>query len=245
MAGPKHAADGAAIPVLYEDNHVLVVEKPVNMPTQEDSSRDPDLLSVLKEDLKRRHQKPGNVFLGLVHRLDRPVGGVMVFAKTSKAASRLSDSVRTRTFDKTYAAVVRGRPKEPQGTLRHWLLKDTRTNTVSVVKPGKDGAKEALLDYRVLGSAEGLSLVLVKLHTGRPHQIRVQLAAIGCPLYGDQRYGAGANEPGQQLALWSARLSFPHPTQQETLTFRSSPPERHPWFLWQELVRNLPEQINE
>ncbi|MVP02309.1 RluA family pseudouridine synthase [Paenibacillus lutrae] len=245
MAGPQHAEDGAAIPVLYEDNHVLVVEKPVNMPTQEDSSRDPDLLSVLKEDLKRRHRKPGNVFLGLVHRLDRPVGGVMVFAKTSKAASRLSDSVRTRTFDKTYVAVVRGKPKEPQGSLRHWLLKDTRTNTVSVVKPGLDGAKEALLDYRVLGSAEGLSLILVKLHTGRPHQIRVQLAAIGCPLYGDQRYGAGINEPGQQLALWSARLSFPHPTLPETLTFMSAPPERHPWFLWQELIRNLPQQIHE
>lgn len=241
MAGPKHPSEGAKIPVLFEDNHVLVVEKPVNMPTQEDDSRDPDLLNVLKADLKHRHGKPGNVFLGLVHRLDRPVGGVMVFAKTSKAASRLSDAVRTRHMHKTYIAAVHGKPGQPQGTLTHWLLKDTKTNTVKVVKPGQAGAKEAILDYQTLGSADGLSLVRVKLHTGRPHQIRVQLAAIGCPLYGDQRYGASVNQPGQQLALWSTRLSFEHPTLQETLSFTSLPPNQHPWFLWTELIRNLAE----
>jgi 23S rRNA pseudouridine1911/1915/1917 synthase len=229
----------SSIPVIYEDNHILVVVKPVNMPTQADDSRDPDLLNELKADLKTRHSKPGNVYLGLVHRLDRPVGGVMVFAKTSKAASRLSDTVRKRQLGKTYLAVVHGKPKQPQGRLTHWLLKDSMTNTVTVTPAGQAGAKEAILDYLTLGSADGLSLIKVKLHTGRSHQIRVQLAAIGCPLYGDQRYGSGVNKPGQQLALWSTGLAFEHPTLKETVSFRSVPPEQHPWFLWPALIRDL------
>ncbi|WP_409341058.1 RluA family pseudouridine synthase [Paenibacillus sp. MBLB4367] len=222
----------SAVPVLFEDNHLLVVEKPVNMPTQEDESKDPDLLSVLKEDIKQRYGKPGNVYLGLVHRLDRPVGGVMVFAKTSKAASRLSDMVRTRAFGKTYVAVVRGKPKTPSGRLVHYLRKDSRTNMVRAVPKGSAEAKEAILDYEVVAGAEGLCLVKVKLQTGRPHQIRVQFASIGCPLYGDQRYGAHVNEPGQQIALWSIRLSFEHPTQKEQLAFVSLPPRDYPWVLW-------------
>jgi 23S rRNA pseudouridine1911/1915/1917 synthase len=229
MAGSRTPA----IQVLYEDNHVIVVVKPPNVPTQEDSSRDTDLLTLIKADLKHRHQKPGNVYLGLVHRLDRPVGGLMVFAKTSKAASRLSDAVRTRTIRKVYTAVVNGRPKEPQGSLRHHLLKDERTNMVTVVPASKPGAKEALLDYRVLASLEGLSLVQVELHTGRPHQIRVQFAAIDCPLVGDQRYGAHLTKPGQQIALWSTELSFEHPTTKEQLRFRSEPPRSFPWLLWE------------
>jgi 23S rRNA pseudouridine1911/1915/1917 synthase len=220
------------VPILYEDNHVLVVVKPVNVPTQEDDSKDPDLLSYLKQDIKERYRKPGNVYLGLVHRLDRPVGGVMVFAKTSKAASRLSDAVRTRAIRKTYTAVVRGKPNQPQGTLRHFLLKDTRTNTVSVVQPHQEGAKEAILDYKVLDSADGLSLVRIHLHTGRPHQIRVQFAASGCPLYGDQKYGAAHNQPGQQIALWATHLMFEHPTLKETMSFTSMPPDEYPWKIW-------------
>lgn len=226
-----------SVPVLYEDNHLIVVVKPVNVPTQEDNSRDPDLLTIVKQDLKHRHGKPGNVYLGLVHRLDRPVGGVMVFAKTSKAASRLSDAVRTRSIRKRYTAVVNGRPKQPQGTLTHYLLKDPRTNTVSVVPPNKSGAKDAVLDYEVLDYQEGLSLVRVELHTGRPHQIRVQFAAIGCPLVGDQRYGAHLTKPGQQIALWSTELSFEHPTTKETLRFSSKPPKEFPWFLWSERLQ--------
>jgi 23S rRNA pseudouridine1911/1915/1917 synthase len=224
----------SSIPVLYEDNHVIVVIKPVNVPTQEDDSHDPDLLTLIKQDLKHRHQKPGNVYLGLVHRLDRPVGGVMVFAKTSKAASRLSDSVRTRNIRKRYIAVIHGRPKQEQATLRHHLLKDTKTNMVSVVSPNAAGAKEAILDYQVLGHREGCSLVSVELHTGRPHQIRVQFAAIGCPLVGDQRYGAHLTKPGQQIALWSTELGFEHPTTKEALSFSSTPPQSaYPWSLWE------------
>lgn len=226
-----------SVPVLYEDNHIIVVVKPVNVPTQEDNSHDPDLLTMIKQDLKHRHHKPGNVYLGLVHRLDRPVGGVMVFAKTSKAASRLSDAVRTRSIRKVYTAVINGKPKQPQGTLTHYLLKDPKTNMVSVVPPNKPGAKDAVLDYLMLDHQEGLSLVQIELHTGRPHQIRVQFAAIGCPLVGDQRYGAHLTKPGQQIALWSTELSFEHPTTKETLRFSSKPPKAYPWFLWAERLQ--------
>lgn len=223
------------IPVLYEDNHLLVAVKPVNMPTQADESGDPDLLTALKEDLKLRHGKPGNVFLGLVHRLDRPVGGAMVFAKTSKAASRLSDAVRARAFGKRYLAVVHGSMPQPKGTLRHYLLKDSRTNTVKAVAAGSHpDAKEAVLDYEVLQAAEGLSLVSIVLHTGRSHQIRVQMAESGCPLYGDQKYGAKVNRPGQQLALWSVWVAFEHPTLRERMAFSSRPPGEYPWSLWAE-----------
>ena len=221
-----------AVPVLYEDNHLIVVVKPVNMPTQRDESGDPDLLSTLKAELKAKYEKPGNVYLGLVHRLDRPVGGVMVFAKTSKAASRLSDMVRTRSFGKTYMAVVHGRPVPENGRLVHFLVKDERTNTVRIVQSTAHGAKEAVLDYESVGFREKFSLVRIKLHTGRPHQIRVQFAGIGCPLYGDQKYGAELNKPGQQIALWSTELSFLHPTKKTPLVFRARPPSMYPWTLW-------------
>ncbi|AWB46929.1 RNA pseudouridine synthase [Paenibacillus sp. CAA11] len=226
--------------ILYEDNHLLSVEKPVNVPTQEDASGDPDMLTLLKEDLKHRYQKPGNVYLGLVHRLDRPVGGAMIFAKTSKAASRLSEAVRSRSFEKTYLAVIHGAPKVSQGRLTDYLLKDERTNTVSVVPKGTPGAKEAILDYRILGTAQdGYSLVQVELHTGRPHQIRVQFSHRGCPLYGDQKYGAQVNKPGQQIALWSAFVGVPHPVTKEPVELKSAPPQQYPWNLWPERTLQL------
>lgn len=220
------------IPVLYEDNHVLIVEKPVNVPSQADRTNDADMVSLLKQDLKVRYAKPGNVYLGLVHRLDRPVGGVMVFAKTSKAASRLSEAVRSRAFHKSYLAVIHGSPVSDSGTLRHYLRKDSRTNTVSVVQSGHKDAKEAILDYEVLERHTPLSLVHIRLHTGRPHQIRVQFAASGCPLYGDQKYGAALNKPGQQLALWSRQIAFDHPVTKEPVTFTSTPPMESPWSKW-------------
>lgn len=219
------------IPVLYEDNHLLVVVKPANIPSQEDKSRDPDLLSLLKEDLKQRYNKPGNVYLGLVHRLDRPVGGVMVFAKTSKAASRLSDQVRTRQLAKTYLAVVHGKPLPAAGTLRHYLLKDAAANMVRVARASEPGAKEAVLEYETIGSEGSLSLVRIRLHTGRPHQIRVQMAAAGCPLYGDGKYGPNVSR-SRQIALWAAALGLTHPTTKEAMRFHRLPPMTHPWNLW-------------
>lgn len=189
------------IPILYEDNHLLLVQKPVNVPVQGDHTGDDDLLSMLKRDLKVRYQKPGNVYLGLVHRLDRPVGGVMVFAKTSKAASRLSDAVRQRAIKRGYLAVVRGAPPQEQGVLEHYLVKDSRENKVYAVPPQHKNAKKAVLQYKTIARRKNLSLLYVELHTGRPHQIRVQLSSVGCPLYGDQKYGQGLNRPGQQIAL--------------------------------------------
>jgi 23S rRNA pseudouridine1911/1915/1917 synthase len=225
------------VPILFEDNHILVVVKPVNMPTQEDESGDLDLVNWLKRDLKERYNKPGNVFVGLVHRLDRPVGGVMVFAKTSKAASRLSDQVRTRKLRKVYRAVVHGTPDpKVKSRLTHYLLKDAKTNTVRAVDASVSGAKEAILDYRVVDTGRGgLSLVEVDLFTGRPHQIRVQMSTLGHPLYGDQKYGPHVNKPGQQIALWAVRLEFEHPTLRELISLESSPPDGHPWSLWDSL----------
>ncbi|MFD2043120.1 RluA family pseudouridine synthase [Ornithinibacillus salinisoli] len=220
------------VPILYEDNHLLFVEKPVNVPVQEDRSKDQDLLSFLKEDLKVRYQKPGDAYLALVHRLDRPVGGVMVFSKTSKAASRLSDAIRRKAVDKKYLAVVRGNPSKNHDVLEDYLVKDKRNNKVYTAHPNTKKAKKAVLEYEVIGKKKGLSLLSINLHTGRPHQIRVQLSARNWPLYGDQKYGEQCNQPGQQIALWSQTLAVDHPTKNEEIKINSQPPNHYPWNLW-------------
>ena len=217
------------IPILYEDNHLLVVIKPPNILSQKDHTQDADMLTLLKQDLKIRYNKPNNVYLGLVHRLDRPVGGVMVFAKTSKSAARLSEQIRKREFIKKYLAVVHGKVSKEKDRLTHYLLKDNKTNTVSVVTQETKDAKKAVLDYKVLGTVGDLSLVEVNLHTGRPHQIRVQFSAIGHPLFGDQRYGAKVNKVGEQIALWSYEISCTHPTLKKQVTFTGFPKEEYPW----------------
>ncbi|EFM12016.1 pseudouridine synthase [Paenibacillus curdlanolyticus YK9] len=236
----RAASVGSRIPVLFEDNHLLVVVKPPGVPSQEDDSGDPDMLTLLKEDLKERHNKPGNVFLGLVHRLDRPVGGAMVFAKTSKAASRLSETVRSRVFGKTYMAIVHGTPAQPYGTLKHYMRKDNKRNVSETFDRPVADAKEAVLDYAVMDRIGNLSLVAVKLHTGRSHQIRAQMAAIGCPLYGDAKYGAPAASGNDKrhashgtVLLWSTSVTIPHPVTKEMLTFRSIPdPNLTGWSRW-------------
>lgn len=220
------------IPILYEDNHILIVEKPVNVPVQQDDSRDADLLSLLKEDLKIRYNKPGNVYLALLHRLDRPVGGAIVFAKTSKAASRMSDLLRKQEIDRVYYAIVRGSIQHDSNTLTHYLVKDRQRNIVSAVSKESKGAKKAVLHYEVLGRENDLSYIKVFLKTGRSHQIRVQLKEFGFPLYGDQKYGAKENKVGQQIALWSHQLSFIHPVKNEKITVQSFPPSIYPWSNW-------------
>ena len=187
------------------------------------------MVTLLKEDLKIRYNKPGNVYLGLVHRLDRPVGGTMVFAKTSKSAARLSEQIRQKEFFKTYMALIHGKPQKQKDTLVHYLIKDHKTNTVTVVKKGLKGAKEAVLDYEVISSKTSFSLVKINLKTGRPHQIRVQFSAIGHSLYGDQRYGHTVNKAGQQIALWSYKISFAHPTLKKRMSFFSFPIKQEPW----------------
>jgi len=221
------------IPILFEDNHLLLVEKPINVPVQADRSGDLDLFSMLKDDLKIRYQKPGNVYLGLLHRLDRPVGGAMVFAKTSKAASRLSDMFRRHVIERNYVAVVHGTPSKKSGQLVHYLHKDSQKNKVFAVSPHHPNAKKAVLDYETIESKKGYSLLSVNLHTGRPHQIRVQLSTMGNPIYGDQKYGEHLNKPGQQLALWAHSIFFEHPVRKERVGGYSLPPSSYPWDLWE------------
>ena len=211
------------INVIYEDNHIIVVEKPVNIPVQADDSKDLDFLSMIKKYIKDKYNKPGNVYVGLVHRLDRPVGGVMVFAKTSKAASRLSEQVRLNKIKKVYHAVIEGKPLK-EGHLEDYLLKDSKTNTTKVNKSGK----LSILDYKLISTVENLSLVKVFLKTGRSHQIRVQFSSRNLPLYGDQRYNKNA-KVGQQIALYATSLSFEHPTTKENLTFELELPNKYPW----------------
>lgn len=216
-----------SVDVLYEDNHLLVVVKPPNLPAQADRSGDDDLLSILKRYIGNKYQKPGNVYLGLVHRLDRPVGGVMVFARTSKAAARLSADFARHAQDRRYLAVLRGElPGE--AVLEDDLLKDAATGTVRVVPADTPGAKRARLATRPLARRDGLTLTEARLFTGRAHQIRVQHAHAGYPLWGDARYGQG--RPGQQIALWAARLALEHPTRREAMRFECPPPQAAPWL---------------
>lgn len=211
--------------VVYEDNHIIVVIKPQNIPTQEDDSKDKDLLTMVKEYIKIKENKPGNVYVGLVHRLDRPTGGLMVFAKTSKAASRLTQEMHTGDFKKRYLTVVVGKPRDKRAKLVNYLMKNARTNTVQVVPELTTNAKRAELEYQVLDEKEKVSLVEVQLLTGRSHQIRVQMKHVGCPVYGDVKYGGDSLAKGHNLALWAYELKFIHPTTKENMTFKCYPPE--------------------
>ncbi|MBQ3492624.1 MAG: RluA family pseudouridine synthase [Clostridia bacterium] len=215
--------------ILHEDNHIIVVLKPQNVPSCEDESKDENMLSIIKEYIKVTYNKQGNVYLGLVHRLDRPTGGIMVFAKSSKAASRLSEQLRDGDFEKRYMAVLVGEPKEDKATLTHYMKKNAVNNMVYVCPPSVAGAKFAQLEYEVVDKKAGLSLVDIRLHTGRSHQIRVQMNAIGTPVYGDMRYGGEKAKKGY-LALWAYYLSFTHPVSKERMVFRVQPPkDNNPW----------------
>ena len=209
--------------VIFEDNHIIVIEKIPNIPSQSDKTGDMDMLTIVKQYIKEKYNKPGNVYLGLVHRLDRPVGGIMVFAKTSKSASRLSNQVREKTIKKKYLAVVDGKFEKEKGTLEDYLYKDERNNISKVVKPTKKNAKLAKLDYEVLkyDGAKDLSLVKINLHTGRHHQIRVQLANFGHSIFGDQKYGKRGR--GKQIRLWAYELTIQHPITKEEMTFHDLP----------------------
>lgn len=219
--------------ILYEDNHLLMVEKPVNIPVQEDASGDKDFLTLCKEYIKINENKPGNVYLSMVHRLDRPVGGAMVFAKTSKASSRLSEQVRQKKFDREYVAVTTSQPLHPETTLTDYLYKDRKENKSRVVDKGIRDSKFAKLMYRQIATEEGYTLLKVKLDTGRSHQIRVQLAHNGTPIYGDQKYNENESVPGQQIALWSHKLTVEHPTKKEPITVTSRPPQAEdPWLMF-------------
>lgn len=213
--------------IIYDDNQIVVAIKPQNMPTQADASGDIDALSQVKAFIKEKYQKKGDAFVGLVHRLDRPTGGVMVFARNTKAASRLSAQLQSGDFRKTYFAVVKGKLKKQTGRLENYLQKDEKNNKVTLATMGSTGAKLAVLEYEALEEKDDLTLVRVRLKTGRSHQIRVQFASIGHPVFGDAKYGApeGKNLSTKNLALWANVIDFRHPTLDQTMVFFVNPPE--------------------
>ena len=220
----------SGVKILYEDNHIIVAIKPSGVLSQSDGSNAPDMLTILKAYIKEKYQKPGEVYLGLVHRLDRPVSGVMVFARTSKAASRLSEQIRSRKVEKIYRCVVNG-VLEGSGRLENYISKDESTNTVTVSDTEKPGYKASYLDYKALDSKDGLTLVEVKLGTGRSHQIRAQMAHSGFPLIGDQKYGK-KDDRTKDIALEAYKLSFEHPVKREFITFEAPVPGSYPWSLF-------------
>jgi 23S rRNA pseudouridine1911/1915/1917 synthase len=214
-------------PVFHEDNHLLVLYKPAGLLVQGDETGATNLLDLSKAWIRERHRKPGHVFLGLVQRLDRPVAGVMLFARTSKAAARLSAQLRARRTRKVYLAVVEGQPQPSSGVLSHAI---ERRNRLSAIVPQPTPvSREARLAYRVIEVSSGRSLLEVELETGRKHQIRLQLAHIGCPVVGDVRYGAPSSLAARQIALFARELAVEHPTRREKLSFRAPLPVGWPW----------------
>ncbi len=214
-------------PVFYSDNHLLAVYKPAGLLVQGDQSGDVCLLDLAKQWVKQRYQKPGNVFLGLVHRLDRPVAGVMLFARTSKAAARLSAQIRSNSVRKVYLAVVEGQKPPPAARLIHHVERLGKHSRI--VQQQTPASREARLSYRLLDSAGGRSLLEIELETGRRHQIRLQLADIGCPIVGDCRYGAGVPLIARQIALFARQLTITHPTRHDPLTLCAPLPTGWPW----------------
>lgn len=216
------------INIIYEDNHLLVVEKPVGIPVQEDKSKDIDMIRLLKDYRIKNENKSGDAYIGLVHRLDRPVGGIMVFAKTSKAASRLSEEIRNNTFHKTYLAVIKGTLKNKENTLEDYLIKNEKENKSYVTS--KDKGKASSLKYKVISEKDNLSLVEINLITGRSHQIRVQFSSRNHPLVGDSKYGNNPNNI--DIALFAQSITLVHPTTKETLTFTLKVPNRYPFNIF-------------
>lgn len=215
--------------VLYEDNQIVVVIKPQNVPTMADESGDKDMLTLVKEYIKEKYNKPGEAFIGLVHRLDRPTGGILVFARNSKSAKRLSEQFQTHSVEKVYYAVTNGVVKLKSQKLVNYLKKDEKENIVKIVPMSESGAKKAELVYNYLEDDGKESLLEVKILTGRSHQIRLQLSNIGYPLVGDVKYGKAKGKTSQ-LGLWAGKLAFDHPTTKQRLVFMACPDmTKEPW----------------
>ena len=215
--------------VLYEDNHVIIVSKSASEIVQGDKTGDTPLSETVKLYIKEKYAKPGAVFLGVVHRLDRPVSGVVVFARTSKALARLNEMFRTGAVQKTYWALVQNAPRESEATLTHYLVRNEQKNKSFAYDHERPGAKKAVLDYRVIGHTDRYHLLEVHLHTGRHHQIRCQLAAMGCPIKGDLKYGAPRSNPDGSISLLSRRMEFIHPVSKERVTVEAPLPDDPLW----------------
>jgi 23S rRNA pseudouridine1911/1915/1917 synthase len=220
--------------VLFEDNHLLAVNKLATQIVQGDKTGDMPLSELFKEYLKVKYQKPGNVFCGVIHRLDRPVSGVVLLAKTSKALSRMNELFRERKIQKIYWAVVRGVPKELKGTLVHYLKKNEKDNRSFIVKENSSGGLRSELNYEVLKAGDNYSLLEVKPLTGRHHQIRVQLSSLGCPIAGDVKYGDKRGNDDKSICLHARQLIFTHPVQKELVTITASPPSQKYWNIFKD-----------
>lgn len=215
--------------VLYEDNHLLVINKPAGVLVQGDKTGDIPLVELAKEYIARKYEKPGAVFLGVVHRLDRPVSGVVVFARTSKALERMNALFREKQTEKTYWAVVDNKPRLAEGKLVHWLVKDEKKNKTTAYKQEHKEGLRSELDYKLIGDGGGHYLIEVKPLTGRPHQIRVQLASMGCAILGDLKYGSNEPTPDGSIALHARQLKFIHPVKKEPIIISAELPENNWW----------------
>ncbi len=221
--------------ILFEDNHLLVVNKLPSEIVQGDKTGDKCLLDEVKDYIKEKYNKPGNVFAGLVHRLDRPVSGAVVFAKTSKALSRMTVKVKDRDFHKTYLALVKNQPPQQAGLLEDYMVKNEQQNKSYIVPETTKGAKLARLSYRVVGKSDHYYLLEVELFTGRHHQIRCQLAHLGCPIKGDLKYGYPRSNPDASISLHAYKISFEHPVQNTPIEITAPVPQTAPWPIFESL----------
>lgn len=215
--------------VLYEDNHLIIVNKNSSEIVQGDKTGDKPLVDVVKDYIKEKYHKPGNVFLGVVHRLDRPVSGLVVFARTSKALTRLNEMFRTKEVHKTYWAIVGNRPAAPEGELIHWLVRNEKQNKSYAYDKEVQGSKKAILDYRLIGQSDRYFLLEINLKTGRHHQIRCQLAKMGCPIKGDLKYGAPRSNPDGSICLHARRITFIHPVSKQEIDVEAPLPDSRLW----------------
>jgi 23S rRNA pseudouridine1911/1915/1917 synthase len=215
--------------ILFEDNHLLIVNKLPSEIVQGDKTGDEPLSELLKLFIKKKYNKPGNVFMGVVHRLDRPVSGAVVFAKTSKALTRLNKMVKERAIKKTYRAIVKEPPPNESGTLKHFIVRNPKKNKSFAYKKPVDNSKEAVLSYRLIAASNDYYLLEIDLHTGRHHQIRAQLAAIGCPIKGDLKYGFPRSNPDASISLHARKVEFIHPVKKEPLSITAPPPQDALW----------------
>ncbi|MCR5050517.1 MAG: RNA pseudouridine synthase [Paludibacteraceae bacterium] len=231
--------------VLYEDNHIIAVNKTCNEIVQGDKTGDTPLSEMVKAYIKEKYNKPGEVFLGVTHRLDRPTSGVVLFARTSKALTRLNEMFREKSTDsnqqqsikKTYWAIIQGAPKEPEARLENWLTRNEKLNKSFIAKPGTKEAKLAILTYRTLARGEHYTLLEVNLETGRHHQIRCQLAAIGCPIKGDLKYGAKRSNPDGGICLHARQIEFVHPVSKQDICITAPVPDDSLWQKFNEMVK--------
>ena len=219
--------------VVYEDNHLIIVNKSSSEIVQGDKTGDKPLAEMVKEYIKQKYHKPGNVFLGVVHRLDRPVSGLVVFARTSKALARLNEMFRTKEVHKTYWAIVGNCPPTEEGELVHWLVRNEKQNKSYAYDKEKPEAKKAVLDYKLIGRSERYFLLEVDLKTGRHHQIRCQLAKMGCPIKGDLKYGSPRSNPAGSICLHARRVRFVHPVSKQEIDVTAPVPEGNLWHSFQ------------